>query len=92
MAAPGFTLGTFVFVLLVSSVVNYPNGKVTKSCRGMVPLHGHSPQSEPIHHIAVSQRKFRPGDRIEGTVLAVTTLILSSTLLLCIESLLIGFS
>ncbi|XP_073907026.1 ferric-chelate reductase 1 isoform X3 [Castor canadensis] len=68
MAAPGFTLGTFVFVLLVSSVVNYPNGKVTKSCRGMVPLHGHSPQSEPIHHIAVSQRKFRPGDRIEVTL------------------------
>ncbi|EHB17329.1 Ferric-chelate reductase 1 [Heterocephalus glaber] len=54
MAVPGFTLSAFVFLLHVNSVASYPNGKVTKSCHRMVPEHGHSPQSEPTHHMAGS--------------------------------------
>ncbi|XP_012922658.1 ferric-chelate reductase 1 [Heterocephalus glaber] len=68
MAVPGFTLSAFVFLLHVNSVASYPNGKVTKSCHRMVPEHGHSPQSEPTHHMAVSQTTFRPGDQIEVTL------------------------
>lgn len=69
MAVLGFTLGTFVFVLLISSVANYPTGKVGRSCHGMVPEHGHTARPDPIHNISVSQVTFRPGDQIEGTVL-----------------------
>ncbi|XP_028344893.1 ferric-chelate reductase 1 isoform X2 [Physeter macrocephalus] len=65
MAVPGFTLGAFILLLLVSSVANYPNGKVTKSCRGMIPEHGHTPQSDPTCRISVSQMTFRPGDQIK---------------------------
>ncbi|EHB17197.1 Ferric-chelate reductase 1 [Heterocephalus glaber] len=51
-----------------SLVASYPNGKVTKSCHQMVPEHDHSPQSEPTHHIPVSQMIFRPRDQIEVTL------------------------
>lgn len=57
-----------VFALLICSVAGYPNGKVTMSCGGMTPQHGHSPQSEPVHQITVSQMKFKPGDQIQVTV------------------------
>ena len=89
MAVPGFTLGAFILLLLVSSVANYPNGKVTKSCRGMIPKHGQTPQSDPACHISVSQMTFRPGDQIKGTVLVLTIYILNFTFLLYIESLLL---
>lgn len=69
VAVPGFTLGAFVFLLRVSLVVSYPNGKVTKSCHRMIPEHGHRPQSDPTHRVAVNQTTFRPGDHIEGIVL-----------------------
>uniref|UniRef100_A0A8D0MX58 Ferric-chelate reductase 1 n=1 Tax=Sus scrofa TaxID=9823 RepID=A0A8D0MX58_PIG len=68
MAVPGFTIGAFILLLHLSSVVNYPSGKVTKSCHGMVPEHGHSPQSDPVHHISVSQTTFLPGDQIKVTL------------------------
>nr|XP_012604083.1 ferric-chelate reductase 1 [Microcebus murinus]XP_012604084.1 ferric-chelate reductase 1 [Microcebus murinus]XP_012604085.1 ferric-chelate reductase 1 [Microcebus murinus]XP_012604086.1 ferric-chelate reductase 1 [Microcebus murinus] len=68
MAVPGFILGAFIILLRVSSVANYPNGRVTQSCRGMIPEHGHSPQSVPVHNISVSQNTFRPGDQIEVTL------------------------
>ncbi|KFO26878.1 ferric-chelate reductase 1 [Fukomys damarensis] len=68
MAVPGFTLGAFVFLLHVSSVASYPNGKVTQSCHRMIPKHGHSPRPEPTHHMALSQTTFRPGDQIEVTL------------------------
>ncbi|XP_048207983.1 ferric-chelate reductase 1 isoform X2 [Perognathus longimembris pacificus] len=68
MAYPGCALGAFVLLLLISSVANYPNGKVAQSCDGMIPQHGHSPQSEPIHRLTVNDRTFRPGDRIEVTL------------------------
>lgn len=57
-----------MFALLICSVASYPNGKVTMSCGGMTPQHGHSPQSEPVHQITVSQMKFKPGDQIQVTV------------------------
>ncbi|KAL4674041.1 hypothetical protein H8959_017975 [Pygathrix nigripes] len=65
MAVSGFTLGTCILLLHISYVANYPNGKVTQSCHGMIPEHGHSPQSVPVHDISVSQMTFRPGDQIE---------------------------
>ncbi|XP_012886863.1 PREDICTED: ferric-chelate reductase 1 [Dipodomys ordii] len=68
MASPGFALSAFMLLWLIRSVVNYPNGKVTQSCDGMIPQHGHSPQSEPIHRLTVSDRTFRPGDKIEVTL------------------------
>uniref|UniRef100_A0A8D2AN73 Ferric-chelate reductase 1 n=1 Tax=Sciurus vulgaris TaxID=55149 RepID=A0A8D2AN73_SCIVU len=68
MAVPGFIPGVFVFLLYISSVANYPNGRVTQSCHGMIPEHSHSPQTEPVHHITVSQVTFRPGDQIEVTL------------------------
>ncbi|XP_058394598.1 ferric-chelate reductase 1 isoform X2 [Diceros bicornis minor] len=68
MAVPGFTLGAFILLLHVSSVANYPNGKITNSCHRMIPEHGHSPQSDPVHHISVSQMTFRPGDQIKVTL------------------------
>lgn len=89
MAVSGFTLGTCILLLHISYVANYPNGKVTQSCHGMIPEHGHSPQSVPVHDISVSQMTFRPGDQIEGTGLGLTVYILDFTLLLFIESLLL---
>ncbi|XP_059120971.1 ferric-chelate reductase 1 [Peromyscus eremicus] len=68
MAAPEFPVSAFLFALLLCSVASYPNGKVTMSCGGMTPQHGHSPQSEPVHQITVSQMKFKPGDQIQVTV------------------------
>ncbi|XP_057603133.1 ferric-chelate reductase 1 isoform X2 [Hippopotamus amphibius kiboko] len=68
MAVPGFTLGAFTLLLHISSVANFPNGKVAKSCLGMIPKHGHTPQSDPVHHISVSQMTFRPGDQIKVTL------------------------
>uniref|UniRef100_H0X586 Ferric-chelate reductase 1 n=1 Tax=Otolemur garnettii TaxID=30611 RepID=H0X586_OTOGA len=68
MADPEFTLGAFTLLLLISSVANYPNGKVTESCHGMMPLHGYDPQSGPVHSISVSQMTFRPGDQIQVTL------------------------
>ncbi|XP_036046857.1 ferric-chelate reductase 1 [Onychomys torridus] len=68
MAAPEFPMSVLVFALLICSVASYPNGKVTMSCGGMTPQHGHSPQSEPVHQITVSQMKFKPGDQIQVTV------------------------
>nr|XP_031313533.1 ferric-chelate reductase 1 isoform X4 [Camelus dromedarius] len=68
MAVPGYTLGAFMLVLHVKSVANYPNGKVTKSCHGMIPEHGHTPQSDPAHNISVSQMTFKPGDQIKVTL------------------------
>lgn len=68
MAAPEFPVRALVFALLICSVASYPNGKVTMSCGGMTPQHGHSPQSEPVHQITVSQMKFKPGDQIQVTV------------------------
>ncbi|XP_044605472.2 ferric-chelate reductase 1 isoform X2 [Equus asinus] len=68
MAVPGFTLGALILLLHISSVANYPNGKVTKSCYGMIPEHGHTPQSDPVHHISVSQMTFRPGDQLKVTL------------------------
>ncbi|XP_004385770.1 ferric-chelate reductase 1 isoform X1 [Trichechus manatus latirostris] len=68
MAVPGFILGVFIHLLHISSVANYPNGKVAKSCHGMIPEHGHSPQSHPIHHISVNQTTFQPGDQLKVTL------------------------
>ncbi|XP_072690772.1 ferric-chelate reductase 1 isoform X4 [Canis lupus baileyi] len=68
MAVLGFTLATFLLVLYVSSVANYPNGKVGRSCHGMVPEHGHTAHSDPVHNISVSQMTFRRGDQIEVTL------------------------
>ncbi|KAF3819596.1 hypothetical protein GH733_015105 [Mirounga leonina] len=68
MAVLGFTLGAFILVLHISSVANYPSGKVGTSCRGMVPEHGHTAHPDPIHNISVSQMTFRPGDQIEVTL------------------------
>uniref|UniRef100_A0A8C2S272 Ferric-chelate reductase 1 n=1 Tax=Capra hircus TaxID=9925 RepID=A0A8C2S272_CAPHI len=39
MTAPGFTVSAFILLLHVSFVANYPSGKVTKSCHGMIPEH-----------------------------------------------------
>lgn len=74
MAVPGFTFGALILVLHVSSVANYPSGKVGKSCHGMVPEHSHTARSDPVHNVSVSQMTFRPGDQIEGTVLELTIL------------------
>ncbi|DAA31556.1 TPA: ferric-chelate reductase 1-like [Bos taurus] len=68
MTAPGFTVSAFILLLHVSFVANYPSGKVTKSCGGMIPEHGHTPQSHPAHNISVSQKTFRPGDQIKVTL------------------------
>ncbi|XP_019693046.2 ferric-chelate reductase 1 [Felis catus] len=68
MAVPGFTFGAFILVLHVSSVTNYPSGKVGKSCHGMVPEHSHTARSDPVHNVSVSQMTFRPGDQIEVTL------------------------
>ncbi|KAM9243089.1 ferric-chelate reductase 1 isoform 2-T4 [Dugong dugon] len=68
MVVPGFILGVFIHLLHISSVANYPNGKVAKSCHGMIPEHGHSPQSHPVHHISVNQTTFRPGDQLKVTL------------------------
>ncbi|KAM5256023.1 ferric-chelate reductase 1 [Ctenodactylus gundi] len=68
MAVLGFSLGAFVFLLHVSSVAGYPNGKVARSCHDMVPQHGHSPQAEPAHRITVSQATFTPGEQIRVTL------------------------
>uniref|UniRef100_A0A671F1C6 Ferric-chelate reductase 1 n=1 Tax=Rhinolophus ferrumequinum TaxID=59479 RepID=A0A671F1C6_RHIFE len=68
MAVPGFTVGAFILLLHLSSVANYPNGKVTKSCHGMVPEHGHTPRTDPIHNISVSQMTFTSGDQIKVTL------------------------
>ncbi|XP_072824247.1 ferric-chelate reductase 1 isoform X2 [Vicugna pacos] len=68
MVVPGYTLGAFILLLHVKSVANYPNGRVTKSCHGMIPEHGHTPQSDPAHNISVSQMTFKPGDQIKVTL------------------------
>ncbi|XP_075396385.1 ferric-chelate reductase 1 [Tenrec ecaudatus] len=68
MADPAFTLAVLILLVLVSSVANYPSGKVTKSCQGMVPEHGHSPQSKAVHHISVNQKTFTPGEQIKVTL------------------------
>ncbi|KAM4871624.1 ferric-chelate reductase 1 [Thomomys bottae] len=68
MVSPGCALGAFVLLLFIGSVASYPNGKVTQSCDGMIPQHGHSPQPSPIHHLTVSDRTFTPGDQIEVTL------------------------
>ncbi|XP_049736234.1 ferric-chelate reductase 1 [Elephas maximus indicus] len=68
MAVLGFIAGVFIHLLHISSVANYPNGKVGKSCHGMIPEHGHSPQSHPVHHISVNQKTFRPGDQLKVTL------------------------
>lgn len=68
MAAPEFTVSALVSALLIGSVAGYPNGKVTMSCGGMAPQHGHSPQPEPVHQITLSQMKFKPGDQIQVTL------------------------
>ncbi|XP_016046077.1 ferric-chelate reductase 1 isoform X1 [Erinaceus europaeus] len=68
MAVPGFILGAFIFLLHISSVANYPDGGVTQSCHEMIPAHGHSPRSDPVHNISVSQMTFRPGDQIKVTL------------------------
>lgn len=69
MAAPQFTLSVLVCALLTCSVTAYPNGRVARSCAGMIPQHNHSPQSDPVHKITVSQMKFKPGDQIKVTLL-----------------------
>ncbi|XP_072254258.1 putative ferric-chelate reductase 1 [Pyxicephalus adspersus] len=46
-------------------VNGYPNGKVTRVCGSMVPLHDHSPQTEIIHTITVDKTTFKPGDQIK---------------------------
>uniref|UniRef100_A0A0G2JGF6 Ferric-chelate reductase 1 n=1 Tax=Mus musculus TaxID=10090 RepID=A0A0G2JGF6_MOUSE len=71
MAAPQITLSVLVIALLTCSVTAYPNGKVPMSCGGMIPQHNHSPQSEPIHQITVSQTTFKPGDQIKVQCLRV---------------------
>ncbi|XP_037682490.1 ferric-chelate reductase 1 isoform X2 [Choloepus didactylus] len=68
MAVPGFTLSVFILLLHISSVANYPNGKVTESCHGMIPEHGHIPQSHPVHNISVNQMTFRPGSQLKVTL------------------------
>lgn len=67
MAVLGFTGGAFLLLLHVTSVANYPNGKIMQSCRGMVPEHDHTPRTDPIHNISVSQMTFTAGDQIKGT-------------------------
>ncbi|XP_058159120.1 ferric-chelate reductase 1 isoform X2 [Dasypus novemcinctus] len=65
MAVPGYTLSIFIVLLHISSVANYPDGKVTESCHGMIPEHGHTPQSHPVHHISVNQKTFTPGQQLK---------------------------
>ncbi|KAI5936877.1 Ferric-chelate reductase 1 [Manis javanica] len=68
MAVPGFTFDAFILLLHISSVANYPNGKVTESCDGMIPQHGYTSLSDPAYNISVSQMTFRPGDQIKVTL------------------------
>ncbi|XP_012585512.1 PREDICTED: ferric-chelate reductase 1 [Condylura cristata] len=68
MAVPGHIVGSFILLLHISSVANYPNGKVAKSCNGMIPIHGHTPHTDPVHNISVSQMTFRPGDQLKVTL------------------------
>lgn len=68
MAVSGFPLGAFILLSHISSVANYPDGKVTASCHGMIPEHGHTPCSDPIHNISVSQMTFTSGDQIKVTL------------------------
>uniref|UniRef100_A0A5F8G6Y0 Ferric-chelate reductase 1 n=1 Tax=Monodelphis domestica TaxID=13616 RepID=A0A5F8G6Y0_MONDO len=68
MMIPEFTLGFWVLLHLISPVANYANGKVTEACYTMVPRHGHTSQSEPIHEITLNQTTFCPGDIIKVTL------------------------
>ncbi|XP_055484195.1 ferric-chelate reductase 1 [Psammomys obesus] len=68
MAAPQFARSALMFALLTCSVTSYFNGRVRKYCGGMIPQHGHSPQTQPIHQITASQVKFQPGDQIQVTL------------------------
>ncbi|XP_044531816.1 ferric-chelate reductase 1-like [Gracilinanus agilis] len=68
MMVPEFTLGFWVLLHLISPVANYANGKVTEACYTMVPRHGHTPQSEPVHKITLNQTTFHPGDIIKVTL------------------------
>lgn len=82
MAVSGFPLGAFILLSHISSVANYPDGRVTASCHEMIPEHGHIPRSDPIHNISVSQMTFTSGDQIKGTVLWLTAYVLNFILLL----------
>ncbi|XP_036621804.1 ferric-chelate reductase 1 [Trichosurus vulpecula] len=68
MTVPEFTLGIWVLLQLISPVANYANGKVSEACHTMVPGHGYTPQSDPIHKITLNQTKFIPGDTITVTL------------------------
>lgn len=68
MAVSGFPLGAFILLSHISSVANYPDGRVTASCHEMIPEHGHIPRSDPIHNISVSQMTFTSGDQIKVTL------------------------
>ena len=91
MTVPGFTVIAFILLLHVNFVANYPSGKVTKSCHGMIPEHGHTPQSHPTHNISVSQMTFRPGEQIKGIVLVLIVCVfhVAFFFLLYIETLLL---
>ncbi|XP_074044343.1 ferric-chelate reductase 1-like isoform X2 [Macrotis lagotis] len=68
MVVPEFTLGIWVLLQLISPVANYANGKVMEACHTMVPGHGATPQSDPIHKVKVNQTSFLPGDTITVTL------------------------
>ncbi|XP_027724078.1 ferric-chelate reductase 1 [Vombatus ursinus] len=68
MMVPEFTLGIWLLLQLISPVANYANGKVTEACHTMIPLHGYTPQSDPIHKITLNQTTFLPGDTITVTL------------------------
>ncbi|XP_076976261.1 ferric-chelate reductase 1 isoform X2 [Tamandua tetradactyla] len=66
MTVPGFALNVLILLLHVTFVANYPDGKVTQSCHGMIPRHGHMPQSHSVHTISVNPMTFRPGDQLKA--------------------------
>ncbi|XP_072500194.1 ferric-chelate reductase 1-like isoform X2 [Notamacropus eugenii] len=68
MMGPEFTLGIWVLLQLINPVANYANGKVSEACHTMVPCHGYTPQSDPIHKITLNQTRFIPGDTITVTL------------------------
>ncbi|KAA0704678.1 putative ferric-chelate reductase 1 [Triplophysa tibetana] len=55
----------------IKTVVGYPDGKVTKSCKDMLPHHGHDPStSDPPYIITADKSRFSTGDEIRVTLRA----------------------
>ncbi|XP_071985018.1 putative ferric-chelate reductase 1 isoform X2 [Engystomops pustulosus] len=59
-----------IWLLACSSslVTSYPDGRVTRACDDMTPLHKHHSQSAIKHNITVDKTVFNPGDQIKVTL------------------------